>query len=473
MGRKKTEIKRTLLKTASVVMAAVMFLCACSSDSGNVGEVPEQTLATDVDDADETVRPASNVWIDSGREPAGSATIDELINANEEIILNSRSHFTAGISCDDEPMLELSSFLSQVNASPVYDDTRFEYFADGEEAFQSMLESLRSAEDYIFMEYFIINSGSVWDDFHEILKKKASEGVEVRILVDGWAVQWFLPHDFLDTMEAEGIRTYVTAPLTRGSDILSLMRDHRKILVVDGKCAYTGGVNLSDEYANRITKFGHWKDNAIRLEGECVKSFVLMFLQMWELFGEETDYDRYLSCCERLDPGNDLCIPYCDTPLDDQLSGREVYMNMLRNSEKQVFITVPYFTPDDEFLDLMISTAERGVHITLILPGIPDRAVVLLAARSYYRRLVAAGIDVYEYSPGFIHQKVCVCDGCRCSVGSVNLDNRSLNGQYECGVYMYSEDLAECILSDIEDVISVSTQMTDEVMDEMGINSVR
>ncbi|MBR3307344.1 MAG: phosphatidylserine/phosphatidylglycerophosphate/cardiolipin synthase family protein [Lachnospiraceae bacterium] len=427
-------------------MLAALLLCACGTEESVSADMPE---AVSSDEAPPEL---------------------ELLKAqNAGIIENSLKYFSAGVDTEDVPILELVAAFGGINAVPVYDDTEFEYFPDGEDAFKDMLESLRGAGDYIFMEYFVIDTGTVWDEFHEILKEKAAEGVDVRILVDGWAVQWTLPVDFVQQLNEEGIKTFVSSPISSGSDIVSVIRDHRKILVVDGKCAYTGGMNLADEYANRIDKYGYWKDNTIKLKGECVKSYVLMFLQMWELFGEETEYERYLEACERLEGGGDLCMPFCDGPLDDVGVGREVYMNILRNSKEEVRITVPYFVPDDEFEALLLKTAKRGVKITLILPGIQDKPIVQKAARTYFRELTDAGISVYEYTPGFIHQKVMVSDGCRCSVGTVNLDNRSFVGQYECGVYFYSPELAAQLNEDIDAIISVSTLMTPEIMDEMGI----
>ncbi len=445
-------------KLLSLVICGALFLCGCSS-------APEGDRTA----AEEDGEYDSEIWV-AAEHGVSSHPISELAERNAEIISASTTCFEAGVICEDKPLSELADVLSEVNASPVYSDTVFCYFSDGEEAYQDMLEAIREARDYIFLEYFLIDDGSVWDEFEEALAAKVKEGVEVRILVDGIAIQSYLPRDFIDNVESEGISIYIASPITRGQDYLSLMRDHRKMLVVDGKVVYTGGINIADEYANRIEKHGHWKDNAIRLEGECVKSFVLMFLQMWELFGEETEYDRYLSACEKNDDNGTYCMPYFDSALDEVLVGREVYRNILENSEEEVRITTPYFTPDDELLELIKETASRGVHVTMVFPGIPDRAILLVAARTYYGELAEAGVDIYEYTPGFLHQKVFVCDGCRCSVGSVNLDNRSLDGQYECGIYMYSEELAEELNRDIDNIIAVSRHVTGEILEEIGIS---
>ena len=459
---KRGQYANRFLKISSLVIAGILFLCACSPESVSTEEQPDETDPKYSDTARE-------MWIAVSEQGAVRQSVSELSDKNTSIILESTMGFNAGAVCDDKPLLELMNIFSEVNASPIYSDTGFDYFSDGEEAYQDMLASIRNAVDYIFLEYFLIDDGSVWDEFEEALAEKVREGVEVRILVDGIAIQSYLPKDFIGKLESEGIAIHITSPITRGQDYLSLMRDHRKMLVIDGKIVYTGGINIADEYANRIVKAGHWKDNAIRLEGECVKSFVLMFLQMWELFGEETEYDRYLACCEKNDDNGTYCMPYFDSALDDVLVGREVYRSILENSEEEVRITTPYFTPDDELLELIKATALRGVHVTMVLPGIPDRAILLVAARTYYSELSEAGVDIYEYTPGFLHQKVFVCDGCRCSVGSVNLDNRSLDGQYECGIYMYSEELADELNHDIDNIIAVSRHITGEIIEGLEL----
>ncbi len=449
--------KNKKIKIIATGIVICLFICSCSDGVSETGdaEIPEEDVIVSENEStdDETA----------------VRSLEELIEDNRLIIEGSTNGFEAGTECEDEQINEIASFLSEENASPVYSDTEFTYYPLGENAFEAIEEKLRAAEDYVFIEFFIVKEGSLWDEIHEILLEKISQGVEVRMLVDGYSARWFLPEDFSENLRQEGIKIYTASPINGGSDIMSVMKDHRKMVIVDGKCVFTGGVNLADEYVNRIDLYGHWKDNAILLEGECVKSFVLMFLQMWELFGEETEYDRYLTSCEKHESTGDYCLPYFDTPLDDQLTGREVYMSILRNSTEEVSIAVPYYVPDDEFEELMIETAERGVHITILLPGIQDWPIVQLAARTYYRKLVAAGVDVYEYTPGFVHQKVFICDGCRCTVGSVNLDHRSLDGQYECGVYMYSPDFAKVLDDDFKDMLSVSTHMTTELMDELEI----
>ncbi len=441
----------TCFRFIAAILTIVLLLASCAETIPDeaVEEIPEENLTPESEDAD--------------------IRYEMLCGQNRDIIDKSLKQCLPGADYSDIPVSEITSYLSATNVSTVYSDTEFTYYPEGEEALNAMIGSIRSANDYIFIEFFIIKEGTLWDEFFEILKEKAEAGVEVRILVDGYSARWFLPEDFLQKLEDAGIHSYVTAPILNG-DVFTEMRDHRKIVIVDGKCVFTGGVNLADEYANIISLYGYWKDNAIRLEGGCVRSFILMFLQMWELYGEKTEYERYLSACEDLCENDNLCIPYCDGPLDDDRVGREIYMNLLRNSKEEVRIAVPYFVPDEEFIELMNETAERGVHITLVLPGTPDWPIVQLAGRTYYRELTDVGIDIYEYTPGFIHQKVFICDGYRCTVGSVNLDNRSLDGQFECGIYMCSRELADELNRDYDNILSVSTHMTESVMDELCID---
>ncbi len=343
---------------------------------------------------------------------------------------------------------DLCRYLNRSGCFPLYDRTAVTYFPLGEYQFRSMLEELEKAEKFIFMEYFIIEEGYMWGRILDVLTRKAKAGVEVRVIYDGMCEMSTLPVDYWKLLDAEGIKAKPFSPIMPVVSSHYNYRDHRKILVIDGKIAFNGGVNLADEYINRIERFGHWKDTAVMLKGPAVSSFTLMFLQMWHVGEKETDYERWLEVPEDIKQNaKGYVMPYCDSPLDGDKVGETVYIDILNRATDYVHIMSPYLILDGELQTALCFAAQRGVDVKLILPGIPDKVVANSIAKTHYQVLTEAGVKVYEYTPGFVHAKVFVSDGTKAVVGTINLDYRSLYHHFECATYMYKTD---CI-SEIEE----------------------
>jgi cardiolipin synthase len=357
---------------------------------------------------------------------------------------------------------DLGKYLNKSGCFPIYDKTEVKYFPLGELKFEAMLEELEKAEKYIFMEYFIVEEGYMWGRLLDVLIRKAKAGVEVRFMYDGMCEMSTLPAGYWKLMESEGIHTKAFSPIVPVVSSHYNYRDHRKILVIDGKVAFNGGVNLADEYINRIERFGHWKDTAVMIKGPAAKSFALMFLQMWNLREETTDdYEQWLSLpgCEVKD-AKGYVMPYCDNPLDKYKAGESVYMDILNRATDYVHIMSPYLILDGELETALCFAAQRGVDVKLILPGIPDKALAYSLAKTHYKSLYNAGVKIYEYTPGFVHAKVFVSDDIKAVVGTINLDYRSLYHHFECATYMYKTDCIAEIEEDFQDTLSKCRKVT-------------
>ena len=335
----------------------------------------------------------------------------------------------------------LAHYVGRSGCHPVFDDTAVTYFPLGERKWEEMLRQLEQAQHYIFMEYFIVDEGLMWGKVLEILAKKAAEGVEVRIMIDGFCEFTTLSHNYPEKLKKLGIKCRMFAPLAPFVSTHYNYRDHRKILVIDGHTAFTGGVNLADEYINQKKKYGHWKDTAVMMKGQAAQSFALMFLEMWGIEEKELEFDRFLgtdASFGRLGekaPG--YVMPYGDCPLDDERVGERVYMDILNRAHKYVHIMTPYLILDGEMETALKFAAERGVDVKLILPGIPDKLAAYALAKSHYRSLLDSGVKIYEYTPGFVHAKLFVSDDREGVVGTINLDYRSLYHHFECAAYLY------------------------------------
>ena len=331
----------------------------------------------------------------------------------------------------------LAHYVHRTGCYPIYDRTAVTYFPLGENKWEEMLRQLERAEHFIFMEYFIVDEGLMWGEVLEILARKAKEGVDVRVLYDGTCEFSTLPHDYPTRLRELGIQCKVFSPIMPFLSTHYNYRDHRKILVIDGHTAFNGGVNLADEYINRIDRFGHWKDTAVMLQGEAVRSFTLMFLQMWNISEKQPEFDRFLAYPTYAPAGaRGYVMPYGDCPLDQDKVGEQVYMDLLNRAKRYVHIMTPYLILDGEMENALKYAAERGVDVRLILPGIPDKKVPYALAKTHYASLMDSGVKIYEYTPGFVHAKVFVCDDREAVVGTINLDYRSLYHHFECATYM-------------------------------------
>ena len=328
---------------------------------------------------------------------------------------------------------------------PVYGNTAVTYFNGGEAKFAELLRQLETAEHYIFLEYFIIDEGLMWGRILEVLARKAADGVDVRVMYDGTCEFSTLPRDYPKRLEALGIRCKVFAPVTPFVSTHYNYRDHRKILVIDGRVGFTGGVNLADEYINHVEKYGRWKDAAVMLEGEGVRSMTALFLQMWSVL-QEPEFEQFLRPEVPAARAEGFVVPYGDCPLDGERVGEMVYIDLLNRARKYVHIITPYLILDGELETALRFAAERGVDVHLILPGVPDKQFAYALAKTHYKALLSSGVKISEWTPGFTHAKLVVMDGVEAVVGTINLDYRSLYHHFEDAVWMVD---APCI-RDIE-----------------------
>ena len=389
--------------------------------------------------------------------------MNQLIRQTKETIPQSEEVMDK-LSEENGAVSSLARYIHRSGCYPVYDQTKITYFPMGENKFEEMLRQLEQAKHFIFMEYFIIDEGLMWGRILEILAKKASEGVDVRVMYDGTCEFSTLSRDYPKRLKKLGIKCKVFAPLTPFVSTHYNYRDHRKILVIDGHTAFTGGVNLADEYINHIVKYGHWKDVAIMLKGEAVKSFTLMFLQMWNVDEKDMDYSQFLNYPVSPVQTKGYVIPYGDCPLDDDKVGERVYMDILNRAQSYVHIMSPYLILDSEMETAIKFAAERGVDVKIMLPGIPDKAVPYALARTHYASLLQSGVEIYEYTPGFVHAKIFVCDDKEAVVGTINLDYRSLYHHFECAAYMYDVDCIHEIEKDFRATLKKCRRVTKKTM---------
>lgn len=386
---------------------------------------------------------------------------------------------------------KLAGYIERIGGYPAWTDTKLEYYPLGDYAFEPILEAIRSAKEFIFLEFFIVESGKFWDTVLEALEEKVKEGVEVRMLYDDMGCIVTLPRNYYNELRKKGINSRAYAEMMPLLSTHYNNRDHRKILVVDNKIGFTGGINLADEYVNVTSRFGKWKDNMIRLEGKGVNSLTLMFLQMWNSvyvqYRSPEMYTRYLYKPENALPGNPvkaideseakeyssgedvksqvekvqeivqkvmpqpeiiegeaeadedcgIVIPYGDGPHRKENVAENVYMDIISHATKYVYIMTPYLMLSDEMTHAICYAAKSGVDIKLLLPHIPDKKAIFAITRSHYQELMAAGVGIYEYTPGFVHGKVVLADDAIGVVGTINFDFRSLFLHYECGCLIY------------------------------------
>ena len=350
-----------------------------------------------------------------------------------------------------EDAVHQARYLEHMAHCPVYGGTETEYFPLGEDCFARMVEELKKAERYIFMEYFIIEDGIMWDTILDILIEKVKEGVDVRVMYDDIGSMFTLPREYASELEKRtGIQCCVFNPFI---PILSLRlnnRDHRKILVIDGKVAFTGGINLADEYINKKVRFGHWKDSAILVRGEAAWSMTVMFLTLWD-YTRETDtedYDFFRPRWETPPKGAGYVQPYTDNPLDGEAVGQSVYLNLINKARRYVYITTPYLIVDDSMNTALCIAAKSGVDVRIMTPHIPDKKVVFEVTRAHYDALLEAGVKIYEYTPGFVHAKNFAVDDKYGTVGTVNMDYRSLFLHFENGVWLCGDPAVRSIKAD-------------------------
>ena len=381
---------------------------------------------------------------------AGNGAMENLEKENKAAFLNAK-------------------LLCKLSGTNLYQNTKAEYFDMGEKMFERMLEDLKHAEKFIFMEYFIVQEGKFWNSILDILKEKAAKGVDVRVVYDDIGCMTTLPGDYYKTLQSYGIKSVPFQKLRGQANNDFNNRSHRKILVIDGKVGYTGGVNIADEYINEIERFGVWKDVGIRLKGEAVTQLTSMCLCGYEVnvTTPVPDFEPYFA--EHSSVKDDgYMVPFGDgpRPIFEQQIAKTMIMNMLAQATEYVYMMSPYLIIDNELCQAIENAAMRGIDVCLITPHIPDKKMVFKMTRSHYHRLMEAGVKVYEYEPGFVHAKVYLSDDSTAIVGTINLDYRSLVHHFENGIWLYKHEVLKEIKQDFENTMKESIKMNEVLIEE-------
>ena len=379
----------------------------------------------------------------------------------------------------DADAINIAQYIRNYSYTGIYTATKASYYSWGETGFPVILEKLKNAKHYIFLEYFIIAQGEMWSSILEILKEKASEGLDVRIIYDDFGCSKYLPKKYDKYLNKLGIKTIVFNKIKPIIEIRMNNRDHRKILVIDGYIGFTGGINIGDEYINKKVKFGKWKDNLIMLEGEGVFGLTSLFLSNWAMLTKSDednylDYNQYLPKRHQHDyiyqiKNDGFVQPYGSIPFTYETIGANVYLYLINKAKKYIHITTPYLILDEILMNALCQAAKSGVEVKIITPHIPDKKVVHEITRSNYKELLASGVEVYEYDPGFIHAKMIIVDGIMGTVGTINFDYRSLFLHMENGTFLYQ---CSCILDmerDYQDTLKSCIPFSYEIVSSVSI----
>ena len=362
----------------------------------------------------------------------------------------------------DLPGANQARYLWNCTRWPVYENTAVAFYPEAKDAFEAMKADLEKAETFIFMEYFIVEDGSCFREIEDILIRKQAQGVEIRFLYDDIGSVGQVNMFFAKRLQEEGIQCRPFNPALPLLNIFLNHRDHRKITVIDGKVGFTGGFNLADEYFDRKHPYGKWKDTGLRLEGEAVRSLTAAFLELWSVQNHQReDYRAYLDIVHSV-PARGFVQPFADNPLGQERAAEEVYLNLTSQSNKTLYFMTPYLIITDEMHRALRLAAKRGVDVRIITPGIPDKKTVYAVTRSYYAGLTAQGVRIYEYTPGFCHAKQCICDGRIATVGTSNLDYRSLYHHFENNVVLYGCDAVGEIAADFERIFPQCREVTED-----------
>ncbi len=350
-------------------------------------------------------------------------------------------------------------YLKKYADAPVYENTKIEYYPLGEDMLESMLKELEKAQEYIFMEYFIIEEGLMWGQIEKVLEEKAQNGLDVRVMFDDFGCIGTLEPGFIAKLRNKKIKCYAYNKVRHAFNSNFNNRDHRKICVIDGNTGFTGGINLADEYINKKVKHGHWKDTALMIKGDAVFSLTMMFLSMWGYTTQEVESFLKFKP-NKVYESDGFVQPFSDSPNDDEAVGENIYMSILNKADEYVYITSPYLIISREMMVSLMQSAKSGVDVRLILPAVADKKFVHFLSRSYYSALIKAGVKIFEYTPGFIHAKMFISDDVKAVVGTINLDFRSLNLHFECGVFMYKSSVIQTIKEDFLKTQAVSKEIT-------------
>lgn len=366
----------------------------------------------------------------------------------------------------NDDIKKITKYISNITGMKVWNNTETTFLPSGEDFHKSLLEELSKAEKFIFMEYFIIREGEMWDSIKEILIEKANQGVDVRLIYDDFACVDKVGYRFKRDLVKQGIKVINFNPYRPRLTMVINYRDHRKITVIDGNVGYIGGVNLADEYINRVKRFGYWKDASLVMKGEAVWNLTLLFMQMWQ-YSSKDKFDYNLYRPTKLYPTNGIVQPFGDGPLDDQQTIEMCYINIISNATKYVYITTPYLVLDNELATSLKTAAQCGIDVRIMMPHIPDKKLVFMISRSYYEDLIEAGVKIYEFLPGFLHSKYIVADDKISIIGTANLDYRSFYLHFEVGALLYDTNSVYDIKTDFDKMLEVSHQVK---IDECKVN---
>ena len=351
-------------------------------------------------------------------------------------------------------------YISRLSGYPVCANTSADYCALGDTLYPVMLEELRKAERFIYLEYFIVEEGEMWDSIANILEEKAAQGVDVRMIYDDLGSLPMLPPDYSARLEARGIKCISFNPMRLFLSGTLNNRDHRKIMVIDGRVAFSGGINLADEYINAVVKHGHWKDGGFRITGPAVQSYTDMFAEFWNAFSKLPIPRAELGEAAHCPPSDGYVLPYYDSPMNRDAISNHLYMELLDQATQYAWFFTPYLMLGDTLLDAFVRAAQRGVDVRIFMPGVPDKKIIFRISRSFYRPLLAAGVKIYEYTPGFLHAKACLVDGQLGTLGTVNLDYRSLFLHFECNALFYRASLLQDLKADFLQTQSLCREIT-------------
>lgn len=360
--------------------------------------------------------------------------------------------------------------LYEQTAAPVNANQKLTHYKVGEDAYPYMLEALENAKEFVFLEYFIIAGGKMFGEIIEILRRKVKEGVEVRLIYDGLNHLTSVPRNYHRHLRKTGIKVKVFAPLSSSVSPYQNNRDHRKLFIVDGKVAFTGGINLADEYINEIDRFGYWKDTVVKIEGDAVNTMTAQFLQMWSILGKDRkkpmELEKYMRENKVEEEINNYLVPYIDLPDNKMAISEQLFVSQIAQAHKYVHVFTPYLVMSESLRKEIIFAAKRGLEVIIIMPSTPDKRLPFWVARSYYKKLIKEGVQIYEYTPGFMHAKATITDDEFVNTGSVNYDFRSLFLNYENGIIVADKDYAKTVEADFQECLEQSLKISEKEIKE-------
>lgn len=392
------------------------------------------------------------------------------ISSGKKILVEENQNMLDSLKKKNRIRYNETRLIKNICGYPSYENTNITYFPNGESMYKKLLEDLNGAKKFIFLEFFIISKGEMWEEILKILKEKSKNGVEVRILVDYIGSLFVLPKDFRKSLKENNIKFKIFNPIKLILNLMLNYRDHRKLVIIDNSIGFTGGMNIGDEYINSYPKYGYWKDMSVRLEGDAVFSFTTMFLRMWQsITKEKEDFQKY-KLPSKIKNTKGIVVPYSSGPEQVDSTAEYVYMDIINSAKDYIYISTPYLIIDYELILALSLASKRGVDVKIITPFIPDKRVIQMLTRSHYDKLLDSGIEIYEYTPGFIHGKVLISDYECAVVGTINMDYRSLFLHFECATYMYDVPAIKNIHDDFLKTLSVSKKVEKDVWEKRSFS---